>query len=499
MRIAIIDLGTNSVRFDVHQIGPSGTSRLHREKLMVRLGHNVFLTGRLDSEAKTRTLQALLGFRRTMQSLHVKKTVAFATSAMREAEDRDQFLKDVRKKTGIDVQIISGTEEARLIALGILSHANLPRGKFALVDIGGGSTEVTICQGKSTLYSHSFSLGAARLQQIFLKQSPPRAESIQKLRLYIRDELKKVLARKGSIQVDHVIGSSGTIRALLKMLDAELHGRSKACKHTDIRDLVRKMTKMNRSQLLKIPAIEPKRVDIILAGAVLLDETVDVLGANTITATDYSLRDGILAEEIELFRRRTNSHIAFHLPDIEAKVARLGSDPTRLTKAVFASELLFGRFRQLHKLDKDWQTYLVAAAMLKDAGEPISFVRHEEHSYYIAKNADIPSILPWESEFIAQLCRLHEVPKLSKKDLPFKQEQSKQRAYLKILALLQIVDALDCGVGPDLPLERIRVDRRYVRFYFSRKAVADLEMLRLERKKKLFEKVYRRQVLVERL
>jgi exopolyphosphatase/guanosine-5'-triphosphate,3'-diphosphate pyrophosphatase len=160
MRIAIIDLGTNSVRFDVHQIGPGrGIRRLHRDKLMIRLGQGVFTDGKLDSNAIRRTTQAFLGFRRIAKDLHVEKIVAFGTSALREAYDSEKFLARIYARTEIDVRVISGDEEAELIALGILSQESQARGKFALVDIGGGSTEISLCQGSRVLHASSFPSG----------------------------------------------------------------------------------------------------------------------------------------------------------------------------------------------------------------------------------------------------------------------------------------------------------------------------------------------------
>src|SRR5690349_20184162 len=148
MRIAIIDLGTNSVRFDIHQLGPKKGSvrQLHREKIMVRLGQGVFLNGKLDRSAIQRTLHAFTRFKKSAAQFKAAKTIAFGTSALRESSDGEKFLKLVHERTGIQIRVISGSEEAQLIALGILSNEKTPKGKYALVDIGGGSTEISICR-----------------------------------------------------------------------------------------------------------------------------------------------------------------------------------------------------------------------------------------------------------------------------------------------------------------------------------------------------------------
>src|SRR5579885_2624154 len=161
MRLGVIDLGTNSVRFDVHQIGSDGElTRLHREQLMIRLGQGALLSKKLDREAIGRTLDAFSRFKRVATHLKTEKIIAFGTSALREVSDRDQLIELIRRSTGISLRVITGAEEAQLIALGVLSNENLPPGRIALVDIGGGSTEISICRGRKVLHSHSFNLGA---------------------------------------------------------------------------------------------------------------------------------------------------------------------------------------------------------------------------------------------------------------------------------------------------------------------------------------------------
>src|SRR6478672_4923106 len=149
MRVAIIDLGTNSVRFDVQEFERGREAQiLHREKLMIRLGQGVFITGRLDKNAIRRALHAFLRFRQIATDFRVEKIIAFGTSALRDARDSDKLLRQIKSQTGIDVRVITGEEEAKLIAEGVLAHEKPEKGTFALVDIGGGSTEISICRGR---------------------------------------------------------------------------------------------------------------------------------------------------------------------------------------------------------------------------------------------------------------------------------------------------------------------------------------------------------------
>ncbi len=494
MRIAIVDLGTNSVRFDAYEVRRGRARRIFREKVVLRLGEDVYTLGRVGPRAVKRTLQAFHSFRTTLRALHITRVVAFATSALRVASNRDQVVELLRKETGISVQVISGAEEARLIALGILANEQLPKGVFALVDIGGGSTEVSICRGRGILKSVSLPLGAIRLHEVFLKKTPPKASALLQMRTYVRAELEKKLSLDGVPAPKMLIGSSGTARALARLLTRGRPGDGFETR--DLHRLNARMAEMSREEILTIPLMEPKRADIILAGAVLLEEIAGHLRLNTLKSTEFSLRDGIIEDEVGKIRLKAGSRLALHLDDIRAKAVRFGAQENRVSKAVEISELLFEKLRTIHRLGTAWRPYLVAAAMLKDAGESIGLSDTEKHSYYIAKNADIPSIEPWESEFIAQLCRYHRTSKINMKDLPFRREPSRLRAFVNLLAILQVVDALDRGYQRRKPLAGVSVSSKRVCFKFDRRTVTNLEWLRLEQKKKLFESVFKRAVEV---
>ena len=297
MRIGIIDLGTNSIRFDIHEIiSRKRHHRLFREKLMIRLGEGVFLHGKLNKFATERCAQALKAFAERCSVLGVKKIIAVGTSALRDATDGLQFVQRIERETGIRVRIISGEEEALLIAEGVLHHERKLSGKFALVDIGGGSTEVTICDGRTILHSASFNLGVARLQQLYLKSSPPKSPSPgQDPVLLLREHIRQTLLHKGKTwpDVKRIIGSSGTVRALSRLQKGLKKERGMFSKKS-LSKLVTELAPLTTAELMQRSKMEPKRVDLILAGGILLEEISGFLGAERISTTSYSLRDGIL-------------------------------------------------------------------------------------------------------------------------------------------------------------------------------------------------------------
>lgn len=297
-RLAIIDLGTNSVRFDVYAVNEKGEpERLHREKRMVRLGEGIFKNGRLEAKAEARVQHALHDFAAMIHAWGVDKVAAYATSALREAapREREAFVRSIDKRHGIHLSVISGAREAALIAKGILENEKLPKGPFALIDIGGGSTELSLARGRKLISARSLKLGALRLQQLYLSRQPPRSLDLLALRAGLDEALPKALP-----QVESVIGSSGTIRALARM--AVLAKRP--FNPSFVRELNLKMAGLDRKALLKLPGLEEKRVDLILPGSLLFEELITRLGAKKLSATNYSLRDGALAEMLASLNKR---------------------------------------------------------------------------------------------------------------------------------------------------------------------------------------------------
>ena len=491
MRVAIIDLGTNSVRFDVHAIGQTGKMKLlHREKLMIRLGRGVFLRGRMDVNAIERAVDVFRHFRHVADGLRVRKVVAFGTSALREAQNSSQLLEKVKTLTGIEIKVISGSEEAKLIALGILSNDAVPKGRFALVDIGGGSTEITICQGRRALLPQSFPLGTARLQQVFLKRSPPKESQILQLREYTRNILAQGLGKSKS--VDTVVGSSGTVRSVAKILG------KKSFQLKELQALVKKMRTMSTTQLMDIPGMEPKRVDMILAGAILLEEILLKLGAKKVVPSEFSLRDGIIEEERRVHLAHKTSRIELHLEDLFSRAQRFGIPAEHLRQMVNLAGEIFDRLRSVHRLDPKWKIYLLSTIILRRSGEMVAFGDREKHAYYIVKNSDFSSIEGWEQEFIARLC-LHHTGGRVGKDLSYLgKDKDRKEAFLKILALVRVVDALDIGPQTIIRLRKVEIRREFVKLHISGAGTAGIEQLMIERKKKLFEDVFAKSFLVQR-
>lgn len=495
-RIGVIDLGTNSVRFDIHQINPGGfTTLLHREKLMVRLGENLFIGRKLDAKAISRTLEAFSSFSHTASLLKVSEMVAFATSAVREAKDGPDLVKAIRSTTGIDLKIIAGLEEARLIASGILAHKGDLKGTQALVDIGGGSTEITIVTRGKITHSHSFPLGVARIQQVFLKSAPPTPERVQAAEQHIREILKDVIHKQGWPKVDRILGSSGTIRALHRIAKKNVGKLSR----DRLREMTKAIVKMTPTELSEVPGMEPKRVDLIAAGAILFEQIAYYLRARKVAVTNYSLRDGILQQVIhQQLQARWDSQ-KFDLQPLYEKAIQFGEERGHVKRLVETAEALFDRLKPLHELPRSWKPYLSMAVLLRRTGKAISPLHFEQHSYYIARHTELPVVAPWEKELVALLCLYQDEEKIPLGDFTLFDGKKKVHVpgFQKLLAILRIVDGLAPSYRYGTIEKKIRIYPDKVILRLTRGKQKELALLRLQQKKSLFEKVFSRDLILE--
>ncbi len=311
MRIGVIDLGTNSIRFAIYEFGSLKGPKacIFKQKIMLRPGRGVFTSGMLQAQVMSRIKIAMGEFHRQASERHCDLLEAFATSALREAKNSKTLIASVYKLTKIRIKVISGEREAELIARGILYNEPSLIGEFALIDIGGGSTEINLCRGKKVIASMSLKLGSVRLQQLF-----PSGKKISHMRRYIRRHLHRHEKTLTKIHVTRAIGSSGSIRALARViaksvprLYVPLRLRSETKSHftrSALSHFTELLTPLSPLEIGRIPGLEPRRADLILPAAVLLEELILFLGIDQVQTTEYSLRDGLVLEVIENFKSK---------------------------------------------------------------------------------------------------------------------------------------------------------------------------------------------------
>lgn len=298
MRFGIVDLGTNSIRLFIFECLKKRCELLVREKMMVRLGDGVYDSGKLNADAMQRTLKAFSHFHDLLDDYGVDKIRCVATSALRVASNSKKFKRKVYAKTGFEIEVISPEEEAELIALGVTSHVDLPDKKVVLIDMGGGSTEVSLCKGSKALISRSIPIGAARGQQLFLKTVPPAKGGEAALREHVDELLAEIFFDPPFKSARLAIGSSGSIRAFSRIYEFNTcHAR--VFTRRFLRDATIDLSQYTRKQLQTVPGLEARRIDLITSAGIILHQIMRYFDVHKLQVTKYALKDGILVRMLK--------------------------------------------------------------------------------------------------------------------------------------------------------------------------------------------------------
>jgi exopolyphosphatase/guanosine-5'-triphosphate,3'-diphosphate pyrophosphatase len=508
MRLAAIDIGTNSVHMIIARIRPDLSFEVvDREKEMVRLG-----AGGLDGKAITpaamaAAMQALSKFRRLADAHGVDEIIATATSATREAENGGDFLTAIAQQTGIRARVISGTEEARLIHRAATYGIDLEAGNGVVIDIGGGSTEITSGGAQDVQLAKSFKLGVIRLTERFVRSDPLSARDERRLVKHIEKETSAYIEQVRSRGFTRVIGTSGTILSL-GAVAAAAEGtslpddlRNVRVSAKALRRLRKQLLEMDQRERLDVPGLDPRRADISVAGSILIDTILRMLEADELTLCDLALREGLILDYIH----RKQSQIAKieRYPDIRRRsVLELGercSYWSPHTQQVARLALaLFDQTAAVHGLGQKDRECLEYGALLHDIGVHISYEGHHKHSYYLIKNGDLRGFEPDEIEIIALIARYHRRGSPKKSDDEFAALRGPQRKVVKTLAALTtLAEGLDRShsqvvIGLDVI---DRVDDVVVRIRCA--ADAELELWAAHRHLEPFERLLGKPVRLE--
>lgn len=503
-KLAAIDIGTNSFHLIVVDIKENGSFDIvDREKEVIRLSEGS--TGDIkfiQPEAVERAIITLKRFKGIADS-HSAKIRAVATSAVRESQNKIEFLKQVYYQTGIEIEVISGTEEARLIYLGMLQAVPVYDKKVLCVDIGGGSTEFTIGEKGKIQYSISLKLGAVRLSQKFFPDYVLTKESIQACRNWIEGEIFPVIRELKTHKIQQFVGSSGTIMSVGLMISA---ARSESVKESvilnnyeftvdEFLNVENEVLKNKTSkQRLKIKGLDSKRADIIPAGLLILSELFKHFQIPVMTISGYALREGIVIDTIQ---KNEENFVHQGLSNIRAESVKNLAESCNFDRehCSHVSRLalqLFDQLSDLHKLGNKEREYLDAASRLHDIGYHIAHSQHHRHSMYIISNSELLGFNENEINIIANVARYHRKshPKKSHKDfinLPAKSRETVE----KLAAILRVADSFDRTHYKLVNKINAEINGKNVELTLQTSTVIpEIELWSLERRKALFEEIF---------
>jgi len=454
MRIAAIDIGTNSVHMIVVRVRPDlSFEMVDREKAMVRLGAGGLDGRSLTPEAMTAALQALSKFKRIAESHQVDQILAAATSATREARNGGEFLARLESETGIRPRVISGAEEARLIHQAAVYGVDVGGGRAVVIDIGGGSVEITLGTASALQLARSFKIGTIRLTERFVRSDPLSERDERKIVKHVLGEIDRYCEQILAAGFDRVIGTSGTIlsigavaaTATRGVAPAELRNLHVAVKQ--IRRVRKEVTELELEQRLAIPGLDPRRADLVPAGAVLLDTILRRLDAEELTLCDLALREGLVLDYVRRNRRQIAQIDS--IPDVRRRstlelAERCSYYAEHSNQVVRLALALFDQTRAMHRLTDREREWLEYASLMHDIGGHISFSGHHKHSYYLIKNGDLRGFHPDEIEVMALVARYHRRGTPKRSHPQYAQLPATLRRTVRMLAsILRVAESLD--------------------------------------------------------
>lgn len=451
--IAAIDVGTNSFHLIIASVDRRGILNvITREKEMVRLGSSGSDMKYLEEDAIARGVETLKAFAQLAKS---EKALirAVATSAVREALNKNVFIERASEEAGVEIEVISGVEEGRLIYLGAMHALPIYSQKTLVIDIGGGSTETILGKEGNLLHVNSEKLGSIRLTKRFFDNGKSSKEAIKKCRDYIRGEWSPEINKLAEIGFDVAVGCSGTIQTLARMVLTSkgqqipdvLNGITVSSKDLiNVVDLITKTNSVRERQ--NLPGIDIQRADIILAGALIFEFFLNELKIDKILISPYALREGIVFDTVQKIKELNEYKHLTHLryQSILNLCNKFNVDLVHSEHVKNISLKIFDALTQFHKLGSLERELLEAAAYLHDVGYIISHDQHHKHSYYIITHSDMPGFTNDEAEIIGIIARYHRKSHPKKKHIEFTQLPFKKQEMVKVLAgILRLSEGID--------------------------------------------------------
>lgn len=475
MKIAAIDIGSNSIKLVVVEAASSDSfAVLAREKDVVRLGHDTLREGYLNQAAITRAADSIKRFRSIAEARGAAEIITIATASVRGARNAAEFVREIKAQTGARIAILSGLEEARLIGLAASQGCGLAGQTLLNIDIGGGSTELSLMsQGGQHDALYSVRIGAVGLTERFITTDPVKSKELLALREEIRSALERPARELRGKRWQRVTGTSGTILSIgealrlqrLRKLSADEMGAQPAAVEITLDELERfneQMAGLLTRERRDVPGISAQRAEIIIAGGQILEGVARALKIDSVHTCDYALSEGAIINRL----RGMEAESLPPVPDlvdpllrgVQAVGHRFGYEEAHALQVASFSEKIFDHLAADYGLSRHHRTLLSAAALLHDIGYHIAQDSHHKHSLYLIKHSELTGFSEAEREVIANIARYHRgaLPKERHEDYGALGEQDRETVR-RLGAILRVADAFDrshdASVG-DLKCER---------------------------------------------
>jgi len=513
-RVATVDVGSNSIRLLVAEVKPDGSYRvLDDEKVVARLGRGMARSRRLAGRPMRDAVRALGRMKAIADGYNVQALRAVATCAVREADNRDQFLQMVRDETGLELEIISGEDEAHLAYLSVRSAFDIHSREVAIIDIGGGSTEIVLVSGGLVQQISSLPLGAVRLTEAAGDDKTPPEERLRRMRKLLRRQLKRNVP-KPETPPQLLIGTGGTFTTLAAIdlrrqeaasggEPAPLNVRGHEVGRADVRRLTETLNAMSLRQRLAVAGLSADRAEIIVAGLVIVETVMRRLTVKTLQVHDRGIRDGLLLSLTRrLFPQAGPADIPGEGPPDPLQAVRRFAEKCNYERphCERVADLALNIYDELaRQMDEPptalregrYRLLLHAAAILHDIGYLVNYARHHKHSYHLIMHSDLAGFTHRELELVANIARYHRRARPKARHPNLQRLRAGDRDIVRQLAaILRIADGLERAHSGNVRGVQVRMQQATALFIIQADEAPDVELWGASRKSRLFARVF---------
>lgn len=445
LRVAAIDIGSNALRLLAVEAQDSlRWTTLQDERYPLRLGHDVFVTGRIGQQAMDEAIRALGQFTELLKALQIDRVQAVATSATRESENGGELVHRARRELALDIEVITGSEEARLIHRAVRSRLSLDPGPWLLVDLGGGSVEVTLADGTGILWSQSHTMGSVRLLEELVGAGEEPGRFLRLLTEYI----STLRIPAGPRRPVGVVATGGNSEALAKLAAAAPDERGiSTLELAELDKVIATLAGLSYRQRVEKLGLREDRADVILPAAVVYARLARQAGVSRLLVPFVGLREGVVADQLDRLSGGERAASEASRESYEACVSLGRRYEFEEAHALHVTQLalaLFDGLRPVHRLGEEDRRILTAAAVLHDVGFYISYKQHHKHSFYLISNSELPGFTARQMLLIAHVARYHRKSEPSPRHEAYAALVTEEQLGVSSLAaILRIADALD--------------------------------------------------------
>ncbi len=494
-KLAAIDIGSNSLKLVIIEAAASDSfTVLLQDRERVRLGHETLKNHFLSEEAIDLSAAAIAKFRSIADSREVDSILAVATASVREAENAAEFVDEIERRTGVRIEILSSLEEARLIGVAVAQFYGANKESLLNIDIGGGSTELSLMVNGQPDKLFSMKLGAVGLTEKFLFSNPPKTKEIKNLLAEIGFALKQPVRKMEGEKWSFSTGTSGTILNLAALLNIQTPEKTEI----PLKKLIalnKTLAKVSLEKRIQMPVISPTRAEVIVAGGLILEGVMRTLNIQTLQPCSYALREGVIIDHLREIEAESLPPVPdvedIRLRDVFAIGRRFGYEEQHALQVAALAEKIFDALAPIYNLKRHGRTLLAAAALLHDIGYHISHEAHHKHSLYLIKHSEITGFSENEKLMIANIARYHRKALPKDKHLDFMELNEKDRKITARLGgILRIADALDRGYENHVKDIQFKLSKRNLNLKLVSEQDCTIERKAIEQKKDLFESAF---------